>query len=400
MADDKTGNTPPTDPKPAKSGALRPPVLEGTARPSADKEAARPAAGKPDASAAKPAAGSETEKHAPEAAPRSGSATPWLAGLVGGVVGLAAAYGLAALGLWPSPPLAPAQPDPRIARLANDVPQLQTLAGTVETKVSTLGERITALEGKLDEAAPADPGLDARLTALSQRLNTLETASGAAGAIDAPALGTLRADLDALRAQTATLATQLTQTDQTVSRLGQVVDVQAESDNATARLPLILSGLETAFGKGAPFEAELAALRKAMPELTIPEPLAARAATGLPRPDSVIARFDAAIPAILAGRPSAPDASWQDATANWFRGLIALRPVDAATGSGPDAIVARIEAALGQDDFQGAAHQWQALPAPMQAAAGTIADDIAALAGAEAFLGTLRHAALDMESGA
>src|SRR5690606_25623946 len=118
MADPKDTLTPPTDPKPARSAAVKPPVLEGKARPAAQTKAgeAKPAETKPgetaggkkpdpvDAGPSKSVPPIPPKPVPPPVPSRPESSSPaWLAGIVGGVLGLGGAYGLAALGYWPGP---------------------------------------------------------------------------------------------------------------------------------------------------------------------------------------------------------------------------------------------------------------------------------------------------------
>lgn len=409
---DSTGKQPPeTDPKPAekpaeKSGALKPPVLEGTAKPAAGSKPeaetnASTAARKPE----KPASGSSAPRSTtPAEESGSGTGTAWLAGLLGGVLGLGAAYGLAWYGLWPAPQQAPAPADPRLSQLATAIPELETVTSTVQDELSTLTGRVSTLEssladlpsGSIDTSnlASAD-----ELAALAARLDEM-SGQPAASPAAAESLAAIESELAALRASAAQTSTELAEARQEIASLTQSANDEAGNDLAIARLPLIFSALESAFEGGRPYETELAALRQAQPELVVPEAIAGPAATGLPRPEAVESRLDAALPGMLAGRPADSDASWQDAGVDWFRGLVAMRPTGVVEGNSPDAIVARLEAAVAARDFAAAAAELNALPAPMRAAAGEVADDIARLAAAENFLAQLRQRALVGENGA
>ena len=77
-----------------------------------------------------------------------------------------------------------------------------------------------------------------------------------------------------------------------------------------------------------------------------------------------------------------------------------MRPTGAVEGDSPDAIIARLEAAVAARDFSAAQAEMNALPASMQAAAGPLVDDIARLAAADDFLAQLRENALTGEIGA
>lgn len=409
MADDTGKNTPASDPKPAeksaaKPGPVKPPVLEGTARPSgttrpgdsaATDKTARPLGDKSTASTVTPKPAVVREEN--------NSGNPWLAGFVGGALGLGAAYGLAWFGLWPVPAQAPAPADPRLAQFATAIPELETVTSTVQDELSTLTGRVGALETAATEAPAAtaagtDPAVTEELAALAARLD--ELAATPTAAPDTAALDSLEAELNTLRAETAATAAQLAEAKGQLASLSQAASEEAGADAATIRLPLIFSGLESAFLSGRAFETELAALRQALPETLVPEAVAGRAATGLPQPETIEAQLQAALPDMLAGRPATADASWQDATADWFRGLVAMRPAGAIEGDGPDAIVARLEAAVERRDFAAAQTELDALPETMRRAAEPFAADIASLAAAQSFLAQLRMLVLTGENGA
>lgn len=443
MADTPGKDKPSNDPKTTKSGPVKPPVLEGTARPAStskpdDKAAeikatdSKPPETKPVSPAAavatstpplsgtsksdKPFATTAADKPKPfdkveqakstSAKPEGSGAAPWLGGVVGGVIGLGAAYGLAMLGLWPAAPQQAPVTDPRITQLSTAVPEIQTVANTVQDELATLTTRV----GKLETSAATQPASSAntgasteltqQLASLSERVDALAATPAAAPADSglSDAVSSLKSELDALKQQLSTNTSQLADAE---GRIGQLASsAQKQVDVASvARLPLILTALENAFEAGRPYETELAALRQAQPDLVVPEAVAGRAASGLPRPDDVARRLEDALPAMLAGRPADANGGWQDATANWFRGVIAMRPSGAIEGDGPDAIVARLEAAVAARDFAKAETEMEALPTSMRNAAGSVATDIATLAAADTFLADRRGAALNQGAG-
>ena len=216
MAETTGKQTPDTDPKatekpaekPAgKTGPVRPPVLEGTAKPttggaSADSTRSSSTTARTD----KPSASNSAAKPARE--PAAGSGGIWLAGVVGGALGLGAAYGLAWFGLWPTPEQAAPPADPRLAQFATAIPELETVTGTVQDELSTLTGRVGALEANLDDqpTSAIDTSTLASnedLAALSARLD--ELAAGSADSTAAPeSLAAIEAELSALRASAGT----------------------------------------------------------------------------------------------------------------------------------------------------------------------------------------------------
>lgn len=403
MVDPKDKLTTPTsDAKPARSAAVKPPVLEGAARPAATKKPEPGTLEKPEEKPKleHPAKPEPKPAMRPVADParRSSFGPALLAGIVGGGLGLGGAFALALFGYWPAqtPPVAPA--DPRIAQLATAMPELQTIAHTVQSELSVLTDRVAALENR-EPAGVATTGVDlaplsAEISALEARVDELATQAVSPNAENDDQLrsiAALKADLVALK-QSATSAIDTVTARIAALEAQQQASVSLEENRV--RLPLILSGFETAFAAGRSYDGELAALREALPDLPVPDTIAAAAMTGITRPDAIVEAFNAVLPDILAARPLDGEAGWQGATADWFRGVIALRPTGDVAGDDPEARIARLEAALARRDFALAQAEFLRLPEPMQAAAGVVAGDIAAQADAAAFLLALRQAAL------
>jgi len=437
MADGKS-----TDPKSpqTKSGPVKPPVLEGKARVAAKPvqapkaESVTPletiavppksdlpkdniladAAPKPVDS--KPV---EPEKAVPPSPPkpptspvveRSGGVAPIWPALAGGILGVAAAYGLALGGFWPVTPAAPVA-DQRVATLSAEVPELRTVAETTQSELATLNQRIGVLEAAppavaANGAAPAVDlsGIESDIAALVARVDALPTA---APQVDTTEIAALRNDLSALDNRLTELGARVGTAEASVQTLGNSVaattatlDAQPTDIGAVLQLPLILSGFEAAFVSGRPYETELSALRAAVPDVAVPTGIANTAGTGLVRADVIASRFAQVLPDILAGRPANPQAGWQDGAAEWFRSMIALRPTEAVEGNDPEAVVSRLEAAIARRDFASAEQLFTGLSAPMLAAAADVPANVALQAEAARFLDVLREQALSGVSGA
>lgn len=408
MADSKGNEPKPADGKPvdakpaemkpgeaAKSGAVKPPVLDLKAR----------------------AAGSEPPESPPKPRPAEKPAAPATAAaggfaygpsIVGGVLGLAAAYGLAFFGLWPATPATPAVADPRLAQFATAVPELETVTRTTQSELARLNQRVGVLEAAPAPAtastAPAAVDLgpvQANIAALEARLDEI-AANNAAPAGDVEVLRTglaaLGTRLDELAARVGTAEAGLRTLDTTVTQTTATLADQPTDIGAVLQLPLILSGFETAFATGRPYETELAALRAAAPSAAIPTDIANAAASGLTRPDLIARRFDEVLPAMLAGRPADPNAQWQDGALDWLASAIALRPTGEIEGDTPEAVMSRLVGAVERRDFASAATLIASLPEPMQAAAEDVPALITSQAQASQFLETLRIEALSGEA--
>ena len=393
MADPKDN-----DPKPGdgKSGAVKPPVLDLKARETgADKAETKPAAPRETPVRPKPA----------EPAPASGSFA-FGATLAGAVLGLAAAYGLAWLGLWPTSPAPAAVADPRLAQFATAIPELETVTQTTQTELATLNQRIGALESAepaATTAVAAEPvdlsGIEGDVAALAAKVDSLAAAPVATA--DTGAVDALRTDLAALvtrfdevAARLGTAEAGLRTLDTTMTQTTATLADQPSDIGAVLQLPLILSGFETAFATGRSYDTELAALRTAVPGAAIPTAIANSAATGLTRPDVIARRFAEVLPDMLAGRPANPDAQWQDGALDWFASAIALRPTGEVDGDTPEAVMSRLEGAVARRDFADAETLLASLPAPMLAAGQDVPALIASQAEATRFLDTLRASAL------
>jgi len=408
-----------------KGGPVKPPVIDLSAREGAKPEpanksngtAARPgepagagkaAANEPPRAATPPSSGLR-----PEGEPNGGSMALGIVG--GGVLGLAAAYALAWAGLWPS------SPDPRVAEVSQMLPQirqvvtgvpdLQTAIAETAAGMDGLDERIATLESTAQASAPAAAAgtapapdlssIEAEIASLTERLDALGTAPAGDGGGETVAA--LRGSLDTLAAQVTTLETRIGEQEAQLEGMGETlaatqatVAAQPSDIGAAVRLPLVLSSMEAAFAEGRPFSAELDALRRAAPEMEVPQTLIDAAGTGLPRREAIERTFAAVLPAMLADRPADPDADWQQATLDWLRARLALRPVGDVEGDSPEAQAARLEAAIARGDYATADELVAALPEPMRAAAGDVPQMVAMRADAARLLEAVRRAALTL----
>jgi hypothetical protein len=342
-----------------------------------------------------------------------------------------AAVGGALLGTLLTYLLATVLPLP--VRQAPPPPDLTAFVNTQGEQITTLTDQVGTLQ---DAAKKTQVSLDATIAQLDGDITGVNKAiadlkasvPAAAPAVDlAPLeteLKTLKAQVDAIgagasggdaTAMAQTLAelqtgiqsitTRLNGVDQTVSALRTDLDAARKTlaDHVNAalpnesgpamKLPLILSGLESAFGTGRPFQTELDALLAVVPDAAVPAPLAAAAGTGLSRPDTVTQQFEAALPDILAARDHGTT-DWTQNAVDWAKSLLALRPAEEQQGDSPDAVISRLEGAVSRHDYAAANILVGQLPPAMQAAAGPVAADIAAHAAADQLLADLRARAL------
>src|SRR3569623_260590 len=246
--------------------------------------------------------------------------------------------------------------DATIAQLDGDI-------GAVNKSIADLKASIPAAQAPID------------LTPLETEIKTLKAqvdaiGAGASGG-DASAIAQSLADV---QTGLTSLTTRLNGVDQTVAALRTDLDAARKPLRAhiaaalpteagpAMKLPLILSGLESAFETGRPFQTELDALLTLVPDISIPTPLAAAAGTGLGRPATVTQQFEAALPDMLAARDhNATD--WAQGALDWAKSLLALRPAQEQEGDSPDAVISRLEGAVGRHDYAAASSLVAPLPA-------------------------------------
>ncbi len=370
----------------------------------------------------------------PDAEPRPAAATPrprftleganWLllgaAAAAGAVLGTLLTYIVATALPLPSRPQAlPPEVTAAIAKSAGRLDALESglgdlKASTTKTQVS-LDATITQLDSDMTSltkaiadaraaippaAAPVDLSpLETEIKTLKAEMDAIE--AGASGT-DANAIGQ---SLSSLEAGVASLTTRLSGVDTTLGVLRTDLDAarKALNDHISAalpnevgpalKLPLILSGLESAFGNGRPYADELAALGRVLPDFAVPAELKAAAAAGLMRPDALLQKFEATLPDILAARGSG-NGDWVENATDWVKGLLALRPAEEEAGDSPEAIASRLEGAMTRRDYAAATALLAQLPAPMQQAAAPVSGDIAAHAEADRLVTDLRARAL------
>jgi hypothetical protein len=406
-----------------KSGPVKPPVIDLKAREA--EPAASTAEGKAEEAVAEGT--DEPVRVPPPPRPQARLAMPWSAISIAAVVGALLGAGLVyVLGNWvPLPNKAPVIADPaaRLEAQESGLAGLETRLATVEeqsrrTQVS-LDATIAQLDAGLNDvrqsiaALPAVPPaadlapIEAEIKSLSDRVTAIGAgASSADAAALAETISTIEAAIAELKAANTDSTGKLSALDRSVVALQQDVATLKTAVSAAnqtlgngnigpaVKLPLVVSGLESALINGRPYAAEIASIRTLLPDLEVPDLVAGAADSGLPRPDVVASHFAAAVPGILAGRAATSSGDLGADALEWMKGLLALRPAAEISGDTPEALVSQLEAAVGRHDFTEAARLLAALPQPMQAGAGTAGADIVKLATADKFLTELRTRAL------
>jgi hypothetical protein len=416
----KAESKPETQPQPAAED-VAPAMSEATPQPDPAEEQTQPRFKPEPEPAARP------EPRMPPPRPVAVLAMPWnaiaVAAAGGAVLGTLLTYLLG--NLLPLPDTRPVIADPSArleaqqaslvafdSRIAALEEQTQRTQVSLDATIAQLDAGIGEVKASI--AALPQPAAAPDLTPLETRLDTLESRLSAIGAGASPAdaaafsatLSQLEDGLTSLRNQLSTYDTRLSAQDGAIAAARS--DVAAAKSAIAAqnqtlggaeiapavRLPLVVTGIESAFATGRPFSVELSNLKALLPDLDVPQVVATAADTGLPRPDAVATQFAALVPTILAGRSGTSSGDFGQDALDWVKGLLAFRPAGEMEGDTPEAIVSRLEGAVGRRDFSTASSLFLSLPQPMQAAAGEVGGEITALGEAEGFIAGVRAAAL------
>jgi hypothetical protein len=344
---------------------------------------------------AQPAPGEPAQATVPPPPPRRDGFSRIAAGVIGGVVALAAAGGLQYAGLLGAPVAQSGggQFGAEIESLKQEIAALKSGAGDGDAsgEVTALASGLDAV--KADVAALKDGmssgagGDAAAVQALDGRIKEIETAVAAlnqAGAPDAAALsqhGERIASVEALvksaGESAAATESKLAALEQSVTALTGRVDAQAQQPKIA--LAIATAALKSAVDRGAPFQAELetfAAIAPNAPELAT---LRAHAEQGVPTRETLLAEVEPAAAAMIAAaKPADPNAGYLDRLLNSAESLVSVRPIGEVEGTGVPEIVARLEVALKAGDLDKAVTEFDALPETAKAAAGSFGEHLKA----------------------
>jgi hypothetical protein len=235
-------------------------------------------------------------------------------------------------------PVPPPQPDPALAsRLA-----------AAEAATKSLGDSLAGLTHRVDDAAAAAQNAVAQAKSAS---------AAAEAAKSAGQTGVARSDLDALTARIAPL-------ESTVKTLANDIKHEtATADDRPARLTVAAEALRAAVERGAPYQAELAAVKSLGADPSATAPLEPFAEAGVPRAAALAHELASLAPALRqAAEPAASNSSFLDRLENNARRLVEITPVDAPPGDDPASVVTRISVDAAHADIAAALADIAKLP--------------------------------------
>jgi hypothetical protein len=222
-----------------------------------------------------------------------------------------------------------------------------------EAQTKSLGDSLVGLTRRVDDGAAAVQ------TVHTQAQAAATAAEGAKGAAQA---GVQRSDIDVLTNRIAAL-------ESAVKTLA--VDVaqrtsSSNSDDRVTRATVAAEALRAAVERGAPYQAELAAVQSLGADQNATVPLASFAADGVPSVDALGRELAALTPALRRASETEPNnGSLLGRLEAHAQKLVRITPLDASTapaGDGPSSVIARINAAAARGDIAAALADIARLP--------------------------------------
>ncbi|SMH57235.1 carph-isopro domain-containing protein [Azospirillum agricola] len=245
----------------------------------------------------------------------------------------------------------------------------------LEASLRQLAERIDGLE-KRPVAAPAEPAEpDPRVGQLTERFGAIEQRLTAVAG-NSQAAQDLRRDLDAVKQQIATV--------------NQTVETRRDAATAAQALVLAAGQLRSSLAAGQPFQQDLQGVRAlGIADAGVTQPLdtvAPFAAKGIPTQAQLTDRFRPLASEIVRAAERGDGSTWIDQVTGKLATLVTVRRQGGGVvGTSPDAIVARAEAAVNENNLAKAVEELSALQgAGAATAAPWLADAKARLAADQA----------------
>ena len=217
-----------------------------------------------------------------------------------------------------------------------------------EAATKSLSDSLAALTHRVDDAAAAAQN------ALAQAKSASTAADAAKSAGQA---GVARSDLDALAARIAPL-------ESTVKTLADDIKHEtATADDRAARLTVAAEALRAAVERGAPYQAELAAVKSLGADQSATAPLEPFAAAGVPSAAALAHELASLTPALQqAAEPASSNNSFLGRLENNAQRLVEITPVDAPPGDDPASVVTRISVDAAHADIAAALADIAKLP--------------------------------------
>ncbi len=371
----------------------RPPTIESAAT-EVDGAADKPAAGETDASRTDAAEHATASSSATAAAASGRRFTSHIASaLIGAAVMAGAATALWFTGVIPSRETAPVgaaasdtsapaepsnpapnpPPSPAAAQNAPVTPDLTVRLDKIERAVEAQRSD-PALASRIAEVAAQTKALIDNLAALTRRVDefaatsqnaakqadtALKTAETVKSASEAASKDQVRhEDLDAF-------ASRIMALESAVKGLAAATAPLASSgaNDRSARLTIAAEALRAAVERGAPYQAELSAVRTLGVDAKKTEALEPLAAGGVPSAATLARELEALLPALQeASEPQSGDTNFLERLKSNAQKLVRITPLNAPPGNDPQAVIDRIRIDAAHSDIAAARVDIDALP--------------------------------------
>ncbi|ESZ14105.1 tail protein [Mesorhizobium sp. L2C085B000] len=320
------------------------------------------------------------------------------AGIIGGVIALAAAGGLQFAGVLGAPGSGAGTVsldgvNGEIASLKREIADLREASGNgaATAKVDGLSSALDQVKADVASLKSAvergGAGDNAGLASLGDKVKQIETAvaalgqTGGAAPVDLAPLNERLAGLDALVKSAGEAAKtqegKIAALEQSVTQLAGKVDAQASQPKIA--MAIAASALKAALDRGAPFAAELetfAAISPDAPQIAALRPYAEK---GVPTRTEIAGEADAAASAMVAAAtPVDENAGFFQNLLSSAESLVKVGPIGAVEGAGAPETVARIEVAVNQGDYAKALSEYATLPDAVKAAGAYFAGKLKA----------------------
>ncbi len=251
-----------------------------------------------------------------------------------------------------SVPAAAAAPPATAADAAAPEPALGNRMMAQEAQTKSLADKLASLNRRVDDIAAASQ--DAAKSA-TQSAGAAQAAADAAKSAGQSSVQ--HSDIDALASRIAALESAVKTLSETAAHPATAANDQA------ARLTIAAEALRAAVERGAPYQAELAAVQSLGVDQNATAPLAAYAASGVPSAASLAQELAALAPALAHAADTAPgNSSFLGRLEDNAQRLVQITPVDAPAGNDPSAVIARIEIDAAHTDIAAALSDLAALP--------------------------------------
>ena len=330
---------------------------------------------------ASPDSSPEQQSDAPKPGwPRLGI-TAAVGGAVGALVVIAVMVGLWVAGYGPSPqpPASPSAPAPDSQATAEISARLKQIEGALQAQQQARQSE-QALGPRVAEAQAATKAQADSLAALSRRVddvaasvqNALAQAKAAATAASSAADAAKNAaqsgvsphDIEALTGRVAALESAMKSLSDTMTH------PTSSADDGAARLTIASEALRAAVERGAPFQAELTAVKSLGVDQNATAPLEPFAGAGVPSAAALAQELAALIPALQqAAVPASSNGSFLGRLESHAQQLVRITPVDAPAADDAAPVVARIDGDAAHADIAAALADVAKLPAAAQSLA-------------------------------